>query len=307
MLGETYLPLACYGKLPFWPEYLQHGASYPSSRVLRDWLHQGRMESGLDSAEGAGVPDETRSRRFVYGEPKSLEVLAGVVRPSRDQGDLRAFPFAVFVHIPRRFFGRHHFLIPLCLEPVWEALEDAWDALSSCAERDSFEEVLKEHRVPGPPAPSALRASFDAGLRQASDRLFEGRPEVGIEALASGFPPALRAVRDVSNGGSVAVAFPVSSSCEDRAFDAAFWMDLLAHQFFWRRVDPWLFLDAKRAAAEPEALLVVGELEAGLYPGVMTAADGDARVYRPCKTDPAHPDAGPAPSFGELLRRKFGP
>ena len=35
MLGETYLPLACYGKLPFWPEYLQHGASYPSSRVLR--------------------------------------------------------------------------------------------------------------------------------------------------------------------------------------------------------------------------------------------------------------------------------
>jgi type VI secretion system ImpM family protein len=124
-MADPNRPMACFGKLPFWREYLTGGAVHPTSRALRDWLHRGKEALGLENGE-EGVKDEVFNARLrvLIGLPGSKELLAGVIRPSNDAGG-RHFPFAVFTHFPRKLYGKHYSLLPLALVPVREALGDA--------------------------------------------------------------------------------------------------------------------------------------------------------------------------------------
>ena len=48
-MSREYLTPGAYGKLPFWPEYLEVQVALPSSRELKRWIHEGRHVAGLGS------------------------------------------------------------------------------------------------------------------------------------------------------------------------------------------------------------------------------------------------------------------
>lgn len=305
MASEALLPLACYGKLPFWPEYIERGPRYPTSDALRDFLHRGRAAAGLDAQPGAEIPRESRSRRFAIVLPRSVEVAIGVVRPSTDQGGLRAFPFAVYTHAPRRLLANSPSLMPLALESVWQALDDAWNGLVACVEESSFEETLRSHRVRPPEWNSALSREYESLLRDDASILADGRGDVSIGSLALGMKAAVRQIRQREGERGLAVAVPARHDEAGRAFDAAFWMDLVAKQFWWRRAEPSFFIDEGSAAGGPDIVLVFGALENEFYASVMRGEDG-ADVIRPCR--PLNEGAAleaHSRTFEDILRLRF--
>jgi hypothetical protein len=259
----------CFGKLPFWPEYLQENVSYPSSRALVDWIHEGRAESGLFSlGDGAGEPEppqETSSLRLLYGRPGSMELVAGVIRPSSDQGGLRTFPFLVFTHLPRRQFGRHYGLLPLALAPVWDALDEAWDGLASVASRDAFKEMVASLRLPPPVAVREARADYRSRQRQQPGGLSREGGGALVERLACSMPQVLDGVRS----GTLRVELPVAKDLGVACLDTSFWIDLINSQFRFRRVEPAVFLDEGPVQPDRKVFLTLSPLVqgAGTHPG----------------------------------------
>ena len=51
-MSDVNLAVGCFGKLPFWREYLEAGTRSPASRELREWLRQGREMHVLESSSG---------------------------------------------------------------------------------------------------------------------------------------------------------------------------------------------------------------------------------------------------------------
>lgn len=306
-METAYLPLGCYGKLPFWPEYLEHRAGLPTGQVFRRWLHEGRMEAGLDTAteEAAGRVRETLSRRFLLAAPRSMELQAGVIRPSTDRGALRGFPFATFVHLSRRPWARSFALLPLALAPVWEALEDAWDNLAACSDPAAFETVRESFRIPAPEPPRRVRAEYEAALREDAAGL--GGPDGGVtlDALRAELPPLVARIRQAGEEDSVAAELPVSRDLREACFDAAFWIDLMDRQFWWHRAEPMVFLDAAPGAADRRVIFVIGSLRPGLYPVVMGTGEDTGVLLRP-PLRPAATESGAVPSYRELLRARLG-
>ena len=96
------LRVGCFGKLPFWPEYLEYGARFATSRGLKSWLHEGRAEARLADTEDGGRRDadpDTRLR-ILLGFPGSPELLAGVVVDRNEGGT------ALFLEASRRLGER---------------------------------------------------------------------------------------------------------------------------------------------------------------------------------------------------------
>ena len=61
-MSREYLTPGAYGKLPFWPEYLEVQVAHPSSRELKRWIHEGRHAAGLALRE-LGSPGALLLRR----------------------------------------------------------------------------------------------------------------------------------------------------------------------------------------------------------------------------------------------------
>ncbi len=104
-MAEEPLGLGCFGKLPFWPEYIDRSVGLPTALALRSWLHEGKETSASLADEDIACADvPIRSRlRLLLGLPGSKELLVGVVRASKDGGG-RNFPFSVFAQVPRRIY-----------------------------------------------------------------------------------------------------------------------------------------------------------------------------------------------------------
>lgn len=307
-MSTEYLAPGCYGKLPFWPEYLEVQVAHPSSRELKRWIHEGRHAAGLgaDSSEGS-VAKETRRLRFAFGAPGSPEMVAGVVRPSADIGNKREFPFAVFAHFARRSWGRHYAMLPMALEPTWDALDDIWASLAEVASQAAFREILQTARVPGPRDPADVRGAYDAGLGRGAAWASSRADGASVEALRSNFAGLLKELK--ASPDNVRVEFPVGAALDEAAFDASFWIDLLNRQFLFRRFEPLVFLDGAPVHADRRAYLVFGPAKPEDYAWLMGLGAAASRVLRP-----AHPrdagaatpaPAGASPTYGELAGTRF--
>ena len=117
-MSETLLAVGCFGKLPFWREYLEGGARSTSSRELREWLREGRellvLESSSDNQQEVTDQAFGAHLRVLLSLPGAEDLLVGVVRPSRDGGGRHA-PFSVFARLPRKAYGKHYALLPSAL------------------------------------------------------------------------------------------------------------------------------------------------------------------------------------------------
>lgn len=311
-MESQYLPVGCFGKLPCYGDFLEGSVFYPTSRALKEWILEGRKAVGLGGDETESgqrkEPKETSRRRFLYGLPGSVELVAGVIRPSTDQGERRTFPFMVFVHFPRRLYGKHYSLLPMALSPVWEALDDAWDNLANVATKAAFQEVVASTLIP-PPAPvGEVRATY-TGLQQETAGKTFGREGASLEGLLRSLPDVFRQLRKGRDGEGLRLELPVSGDPAGACFEAAFWIDLLNRQFLWRRFEPGAFLTDGSAEKNAPALFVFGILEARDYPLVLGCEGAEVKVARPAWTaerQDATPASGEtAMTYAEILAHRF--
>lgn len=314
MAKLDYLPVGCFGKLPCYPDYLEANNSYRTSIALRQWLRAGhqRLRHVEDSEDGeitlggrsrrghgdaprpepepapvdvvtAPAPAETSSVRLLLGIPGSVELLVAVVRPSADLGHRRAFPFAVFTHIPRRAYGRHYALLPLGLSAVWEALDDAFENLAALDTRAGFDELLPALLVP-PPLPLAeARTSAERLRGESADGIFDRQDGDRLQNLKANLPSVVHAVRKDLR---VRVELPVSSALDAAGQDTSFWIELLNRQFLWKRHEPTVFLDEQRGGRGRHVLLAFGPLDDADYPLVMR---GEGEAHRPARSSETTP------------------
>jgi type VI secretion system ImpM family protein len=306
--ASRYLPVACFGKLPFWPEFLAVDVTEPTARHLKRWLHGGREYAGLQ-AEEENPPDLPIKAhvRCLIGLSGAAELLAGVVRPSTDRGG-RHFPFAVFTHFPRRIYGRHYALLTLALAPIWDALEDAWQQIHLASTEEDFRERLGAVEVPHPADRDAVRAVHRRMVRDDADRLF-GR-EAGTDAglLAERMPDVVFRMRKLGASDGLGLVLPVSEDLEEACFDAGWWIELLNRQFRLKRFEPSVFIDGRPALKDRLAVLKFGTLAAEDYPCIMGLDPQADPFLRPLPG--GSPVAGSATtksgvSFEELLARKL--
>jgi type VI secretion system ImpM family protein len=277
--------MACFGKLPFWREYLKGGAVHPTSRALRDWLHKGKEALGLENGE-EGVKDEVFNARLrvLLGLPGSKELLAGVIRPSNDAGG-RHFPFAVFTHFPRKVYGKHYSLLPLALVPAWEALDDAWDALAGVASREAFEEVLASNEAPGLVPAAEARGEYQGRQREDAAHVFANDPPSSPQALRAGMPGLLSGLRKSSVGGGLNVQLPAAPDLEEACFNASLWIEMVNRQFRLRRYEPSVLIDAKVNSVPRRVFLKFGPIEPGDYIDIMGVL-GRGSDLRPVTRNP---------------------
>ena len=188
-MAENYLPLGCFGKLPFYGDYLKVGVSQPTARALIELMLHGKRELAVDESDHGGYKDVAIEGRhwILFGERGSKELFVGVLRPSRDGGG-RHFPFVVFTHVPRKIYGRHYSLLPLALAPIWVALAEAWEALGDVATRDGFEETLEAIELPDLIDVKEARGDFQGRQREDAGKLFEGRDGASPAHLAQKMP-----------------------------------------------------------------------------------------------------------------------
>jgi len=304
--GDTeYLVAGCHGKLPFWPEYLDVNVALPASRAFRNWVRDGRQAAG--GSQDGHVPPETSRHRFVFAPGGGSDLLAGVIRPSSDIGGKRQFPFSAFVHVGKRHWsGKSYSLLPIALEPVWDALDDLWESLATATSEPAFREIITAARVPTPRPAAIAKAAYDSGQDQAAAPVFDAASGASVEALRANFPDMLRALKH--NAGDVRLELPTSSDPDGAAFDAAFWVELINHQFFWKRFEPSLFLEGAPRRSDRKVFLLFGDPAAEDYPRVMGMADQPGVFQRPAHARDgaaASAPSGSAPTYAELAATRF--
>jgi type VI secretion system ImpM family protein len=300
--------VACFGKLPFWPEFLEVGVTEPTARHLKRWLHRGREYAGLqvDEESATDLPIKAHNRCLIE-LAGAAELLAGVVRPSTDRGG-RHFPFAVFTHFPRRIYGKHYALLTLALSPVWDALEDAWQQIHVAASDEEFHERLDGVEVPHPANRNEVRAVQRRMARESADRLFDRADGTDAGLLVERMPDVVLRLRKLGVSDGVGLWFPVSDELEEACFDAGWWIELLNRQFRLKRFEPSVFIDGRPGLTNRLALLKFGPLKVEDYPGIMGIDMAEDPLLRPVHGEPATAGAPAAPgglSFEELLARKL--
>jgi len=292
-MGAEYLPIGCFGKLPFNPEHLQGQLFYPSSLAFRDWVREGRQE-GVREGEVQGRVElrERFAYRFLFNLPRAAELVAGVIRPSADAKG-RAFPFAVFIHLPRRFYGRNYSMLPLGLSGAWDALDDVWENVQSAPTLSAFEEILGSSLVPLPPGVGDIRGTYGSGMDQP---IKKACPDCLIEQ----FPSLVAEIRKSTEEEGLVVELPVGAEAEHASFGSSFWMEYVNHFFTWRRYEPSLFLDDSPLEDYRRALLLFGRMSPYDYPLIMGSEGAVRTVWRPAlpPTGGSDPHAG---GHGEVV------
>ncbi|MBP7148232.1 MAG: DUF2094 domain-containing protein [Acidobacteria bacterium] len=269
------LRIGCFGKIRSARDYVRLNASLPTAAALVAWIEQGRQDmlERTDASHGA-FGNETARRRIAFGLPGSSELLAGVIRPSTDEGGLREFPFAAFTCFPRRAFARGYYLLPLALGRVWDVLDDAWDALTGAAGPAAFRELADGLLCPAPDDPDALATRYRASLQD----------EVGWAGSVELTRPF---------GAQGPVSAPVSRDLEQACFDATFWIDYLDKLRDARGREPAVFIDST-----PNCAVRLADFAAGLRPEDYGYLMGCSATEPPPVASPAAP---PRPTFAQLL------
>jgi hypothetical protein len=116
----------------------------------------------------------------------------------------------------------------------------------------------------------------------------------------------LRALKH--NPADVRLELPTSSDQDASSFDAAFWVELVNHQFFWKRFEPSVFLEGAPRCAERRVFLMFADPAASDYPRIMGMTDQTGVFQRPAHARDgavASPTADSAPTYAELASTRF--
>jgi type VI secretion system ImpM family protein len=90
--------LSTYGKLPLYKDFLRHGLASRESQAFRQWLDRGFSRHW--DADAACRDHRIETHAFSLRFEGLARRLVGCLWGSHDQGELRRFPFTLFVSIP---------------------------------------------------------------------------------------------------------------------------------------------------------------------------------------------------------------
>src|SRR5262249_13623751 len=110
------VPVSCYGKLPFHPEYLRIGIESPAAIWVTNWIDDAH-EALSAGKHGKAHPSAVCFSTFC---PDGKGTIAGVVRQSSD--GLRRHPVVLFVEHRSAPTAITPHLLPLALAENWVAL-----------------------------------------------------------------------------------------------------------------------------------------------------------------------------------------
>jgi len=291
-MANSLLPIACFGKLPCYGDYLKVNVSQPSARALQELMLHGKQDLSLSDPGAGGYRDvaiESRLR-ILFGLPGSKELFVGVLRPSRDAGG-RHFPFAAFTYLPRRTYARNCALLPLALSSIWEALDDAWDFLAEAPTREVFMERLESTELPHLAEVRDARGDYQGRMREDIGRIFEGSNGASPAHLSANLPGLLKRLR---GGENVSVQLPVSGDLAEACFDVSVWIDMVNRQFRLKRFDPTVFLDERPGVSGRWVVLRFGETGPSEYLDIVGRPAGGAFAR------PAHSTGGSAEEDASL-------
>ncbi len=148
------LSALCYGKLPFYKDFLK-SRNGDSSQKFQGWLN------GLDRQPGkpAKLP---RTQRVLFLPESGKEYVVATVWDSSDEGGVRTFPFALYFEPSRRFLSSVSDRPVLGNLKLWEALEREEPALAATGGIQDFYGRLRgisHHQSLAPPGEGDLGAS----------------------------------------------------------------------------------------------------------------------------------------------------
>jgi type VI secretion system ImpM family protein len=162
---------SAYGKLPIYKDFLRHGLAAKEAQAFRQWLDRGfsRHWEANDACRDHPIEPHAFSLRF---EGLARRVV-GCLWGSHDQGELRRFPFALFVSVP--VGGSFGELAALeALGKVAEQARDLRRTLRESADVQEFAQKMRESSL-------TLRMDKDAVVR---GQLAGALGEVSIRQLA---------------------------------------------------------------------------------------------------------------------------
>jgi type VI secretion system ImpM family protein len=163
--------LSTYGKLPLYKDFLRHGLAAREAQAFRQWLDRGfsRHWEADEACRGHRIEPHLFSLRF-EGLARRL---VGGLWGSHDQGELRRFPFTLFVSLPAG--GAFGDLSALCaLEAVAGRVAEVRREVAAEADAQGFYRRVRD-------AALTLRLERDTTVRQ---RLAKEVADVSVRRFA---------------------------------------------------------------------------------------------------------------------------
>jgi type VI secretion system ImpM family protein len=163
--------VSTYGKLPIYKDFLRHGLAAREAQAFRHWLDRGfsRHWEANDACRDHPIEPHAFSLRF---EGLARRVV-GCLWGSHDQGELRRFPFTLFVSVP--VGGSIGDLAAVeVLGKVAEEARNLRHAAREAGDVQGFYSRVRETSL-------TLRIERDAAVRE---RLAEALREIPVRAFA---------------------------------------------------------------------------------------------------------------------------
>jgi type VI secretion system ImpM family protein len=164
--------LSTYGKLPLYKDFLRHGLASREAQAFRQWLDRGFSRHW--ESDGVCRDHRIETHAFSLRFEGLARRLVGCLWGSHDQGELRRFPFTLFVSLPAG--GAYGDLAALsALERIVEWGSGVRREAAGEADPQGFYRRVRE-------ASLTLRLERDAAVRE---RLAKETADLTVERFAS--------------------------------------------------------------------------------------------------------------------------
>jgi hypothetical protein len=209
--GPMVLPLAAYGKLGIYKDYINLECNDGPAAAFKAWMDAG---FGLTFEEFGGRSVVIEGpKRLLWSLPDHRAMAVAVLWPSADEGGLRRFPFSFFTVLPRSTLAYLDFGAGwAALESIWIELESMFESTRELNNIEEFYEKFNEGRLqiapvrPEPPPMPELKgwlASLDEDRDgSAADWLTRSLSDLIVGCRELPEEGAMLAVRLPLGGGS---------------------------------------------------------------------------------------------------------
>jgi type VI secretion system ImpM family protein len=237
---QIELPVSCYGKLPFYKDFLREKLVSKDAQAFRQWLDKGISHFWGPSEAYQG--ETIYPHAFLFRFPGTGSYIVGYLWGSHDQGELRFFPFSLFTSLPA---GREAYPPHAILE-VLESIVAAgrrWHHESSrLASHQDFKAWSRALTLQVTIRPEQavtseiLSQAEDITIGEYADDLWEEGSESEWPALLSYLKRYEERIRERRHPTDLAIRFP-SSKRMPLVQQAQYWT-LILEQFDSRRERP---------------------------------------------------------------------
>lgn len=145
--------IGCFGKLPFYGDFLSFGVDSPEAQAFVTWLQDGAASSAVPSF----APDQLV--QMVWQPAGTRRTLVAVLWPSLDAAG-RRFPFSLFTSLPAGFVERHGPRALVAADGVWRSLRDIRPPVVKAPRPAELYGFLRDQQSPPPPEDREVNRAY---------------------------------------------------------------------------------------------------------------------------------------------------